>query len=107
MTTHGFTLFDTPIGRCGIAWNERGLVGVQLPEAGETETRACMLHRFPTAGEVLPPPEVQQSIDRIVALLRGDASDLSDITLDLDGVPPFHRRVYEIARSIPPGKTLS
>jgi methylated-DNA-[protein]-cysteine S-methyltransferase len=65
------------------------------------------LHRFPTAGEALPPPEVRRSIDSIVALLRGEASDLSAIALDMDGVPPFHRRVYEVARSIPPGKTLS
>ncbi|HEX7883736.1 MAG TPA: hypothetical protein VF499_13485, partial [Afipia sp.] len=26
MTT-GFALFDTAIGRCGIAWGERGLLG--------------------------------------------------------------------------------
>jgi len=107
MTAHGFTLFDTAIGWCGIAWGERGVVGVQLPEAGEPETRARMLHRFPTAGEAMPPPEVQRSIDCIVALLRGEASDLSAVALDMDGVPPFHRRVYEVARSIPPGKTLS
>ena len=51
MTARGFTLFDTAIGQCGIAWGECGVVGVQLPEAGEPETRARMLHRFPAAGE--------------------------------------------------------
>ncbi len=25
----------------------------------------------------------------------------------MDGVPPFHRRVYRVARKIPPGATLS
>ena len=107
MTASDFTLFDTAIGWCGIAWGEHGVVGVQLPEAGEPETRARMLHRFPTAGEAMPPPEVQRSIDCIVTLLRGETSDLSAVALDMDGVPPFHRRVYEVARSIPPGKTLS
>ncbi|MFT6673686.1 MAG: methylated-DNA-[protein]-cysteine S-methyltransferase, partial [Afipia broomeae] len=29
--TAGFALFDTAIGRCGIAWGDRGLLGVQLP----------------------------------------------------------------------------
>ncbi|RZJ10583.1 MAG: MGMT family protein, partial [Haliea sp.] len=33
--------------------------------------------------------------------------DLSDIPLDMAGVPPFHRRVYEIARAIPPGRVLT
>lgn len=107
MTASGFALFDTVIGRCGIAWGERRIAGVQLPEAGEPETRARMLHRFPAAGEAIPPPEVQHAIDSIIGLLRGEASDLSPIALDLDGVPEFHCRVYEAARTIPPGNTLS
>jgi methylated-DNA-[protein]-cysteine S-methyltransferase len=107
MMARGFALFDTAIGRCGVAWGERGVAGVQLPEAGERETRARMLQRFPAAGEAIPPLEVQQVIDRIVALLCGEASDLSTISLDMDDVPAFHRRVYEVARAIPPGMTLS
>ena len=107
MTASGFALFDTAIGRCGIAWGERGIAGVQLPEAGEPETRARMLHRFPSAGEAAPPAEVRQAIERMASLLRGEASDLSAIALDMDGVPEFHRRVYEAARAIPPGNTLS
>jgi methylated-DNA-[protein]-cysteine S-methyltransferase len=107
MTASGFALFDTAIGRCGIAWGERGVAGIQLPEAGEEETRVRMLHRFPAAGEATPPPEVQDAIEDIVALLRGEASDLSTIALDMDGVPEFHRRVYDAARAIPPGETLS
>src|SRR6266436_10133393 len=103
MTASGFVLFDTAIGRCGIAWGEHGVAGVQLPEGGDAETRARMLHRFPAAGEVRPPPEVQGAVDRIVALLGGEASDLSTIALDMDGVPEFHRRVYDAARTIPPG----
>jgi O-6-methylguanine DNA methyltransferase len=107
MMASGFALFDTAIGRCGVAWGERGVAGVQLPEMGERETRARMLQRFPAAGEAAPPPEVQRVIDRIAALLRGEVSDLSTIALDMDEVPAFHRRVYEAARNIPPGVTLS
>lgn len=107
MTAYGFTLFDTAIGRCGIAWGERGIVGVQLPEAGEFETRARMLQRFSDAREAPPPAEVQRALDGIVALLRGEASDLSTVALDMERVPPFHRRVYEVARTIARGATLS
>jgi methylated-DNA-[protein]-cysteine S-methyltransferase len=49
---------------------------------------------------------VQLAIDNIVALLCGEPSDLSAIALDMEGLAPFHRRVYEVARTIPPGKTL-
>ena len=107
MTAHGFTLFDTAIGRCGVAWSDRGLVGVQLPEASAAETRERMLQRFPAAAETAPPPKVQIAIDGIIALLRGQQNDLSAIALDMEGVAPFHQRVYETARSIPPGKTLA
>lgn len=107
MTAHSFALFDTAIGRCGVAWSERGIAGLQLPEADEQQARARMLRRFPAAGESRPPPEVRQALDRIVALLAGQSSDLSAVALDMDGVPPFHRRVYEAARRIPPGATLS
>jgi methylated-DNA-[protein]-cysteine S-methyltransferase len=103
----GFTLFDTAIGRCGIAWSRRGVAGVQLPEGGERETRARLRRRFPDARESAPPASVRRALAGIVALLRGEASRLDEVTLDLEGVPPFHRRVYEVARTIPPGTTLS
>jgi methylated-DNA-[protein]-cysteine S-methyltransferase len=50
---------------------------------------------------------VQRAIDRIVALLRGAADDLADIALDLDGIAEFNARVYAVARTIPPGATLT
>ena len=107
MSEHGFTLFDTAVGRCGLAWGARGIVGVQLPEAHEPATRARLLRRFPDAREAPPPPAVRRALAGIAALLRGEASDLSTVALDMDGVPQFHRRVYEVARAIPPGATFS
>jgi methylated-DNA-[protein]-cysteine S-methyltransferase len=107
MTAQGFTVFETAIGWCGLAWGERGLVGLRTPDGGAAETRAKLARRFPGAAEAEPPTEVRRTIDAIVALLAGEARDLSDVELDMEGVPPFHRRVYEVARTIPPGKTLS
>ena len=107
MADHQFTLFDTTIGRCGIAWSDGGIAGVQLPEAREPATRARLLVRFPDAREAAPPPAIRRALDEIAALLRGEARDLSALPLDLTRVPPFHRRVYEAARAIAPGATLS
>ena len=103
----GFALFDTAIGPCGIAWNGRGIAGVQLPEGSEPETRARLRRRFPDGGEGPPPAPVQRAIAGVRALLRGEPCTLDTVTLDMDGVPAFHRRVYEVARRIPPGTTLS
>src|SRR5882724_12719325 len=107
MTGHRFALFETAIGRCGIAWGARGIVGVQLPEGRDPKTRARLLQRFPDVRAAPPPPDVRRALAGIVALLRGEARDLSDVALDMERVPPFHRRVYDAARSIPPGATLS
>jgi len=105
--THGFALFDTAIGPCGVGWGPGGVAGVQLPEGNLAATRARLARRFPEARETPPPREVQRAVDAIAALLRGEKSDLSAIALDLEGVPELHRRVYEVARAIPPGETLS
>jgi methylated-DNA-[protein]-cysteine S-methyltransferase len=107
MTARGFALFETPIGRCAIAWGEDGILGVQLPERDERETRRRLLQRSPGAREMVPPPDVQRTMDAIVALLQGEANDLSTAPLDMERVPALDRRVYEIARTIPPGTTLS
>jgi methylated-DNA-[protein]-cysteine S-methyltransferase len=106
-TAASFAIFDTVIGACGIAWGGRGVVGLQLPETTDTAMRALLRRRYPDASETLPTPEVQSAIDGIVALLDGKSSDLSSVTLDMQGVPEFHQRVYEVARTIPPGATLS
>jgi methylated-DNA-[protein]-cysteine S-methyltransferase len=107
MTTHGFALFDTTLGRCGIAWGAAGIVAVQLPQPNEQQTRARIAQRFGEIPETSPPPAVQAAIDGIVTLLAGLPADLTTVALDLDGVPDFHRGVYDIARTIPPGTTLS
>jgi methylated-DNA-[protein]-cysteine S-methyltransferase len=105
MSGYGYTVFDTAIGRCGIAWSDDGVIGVQLPEAREIETRRRLFQLYPDAREMRPPLNVEIAIEGMVALLRGQASDLSDITLDMKGIPAFNQRVYELARTIPRGET--
>lgn len=110
MDTLGYALFATPLGHCGLAWSARGLTGVQLPEMDEAATRARMRRRFPSVTEAEPPLAVQAAITAITALLEGhpgEPRDLTHLPLDMDGVPPFHQRVYEFVRRIPPGETLT
>jgi methylated-DNA-[protein]-cysteine S-methyltransferase len=103
----GFAMFDTAIGRCAIAWSKRGVLAVQLPERNDRQTRARLIERFPHAREALPPDAVEQAIAGIAALLRGEPVDLRAVALDMEEVAPFPRRVYETARKIPAGATLS
>ena len=107
MLGRAYTIFDTAIGRCGIAWGERGIVGVQLPEAREIETRRRLFLLYPEARETRPSSDVEAAIEGIVALLHGDTSDLSDVPLDMTGLHAFDQRVYQIVRRIPRGETVT
>lgn len=108
MTTESsFALFETAIGCCGIVWSARGIAGVQLPEKSPYATHNRVLRRFPSAREAVPPADVQRAIDGICRLLRGEPVEFERVALDSDGVPEFNRRVYEVARGIRPGATLT
>ncbi len=107
MSERNFALFDTAIGTCGIVWGARGIAGVQLPERSAEATRARVKRRFPDTTEELPPVDVQYAIDGIAALLRGERRDLTDIEIDDAETSAFNRKVYAIARTIPPGQTMT
>ena len=107
MSTLGFTLFGSPIGTCGLAWSGRGIAGLQLPEKTADATRKRVQRRWPGAVEGEPPSGVGRAIERVLQLLKGEAADLADIPLDLEAAPEFHRKVYEVARTIPPGRTMT
>jgi methylated-DNA-[protein]-cysteine S-methyltransferase len=107
MTEQSFAIFDTAIGPCGIVWGERGVRGVQLPMGSEDKTRKRIRQRNGDIRESEPTAEVRSAIDAIKDLLTGKPKDLSGILLDLEGVPEFDRGVYDIARTIPPGKTMT
>ncbi len=66
-----------------------------------------MQRRYPSAQETTPPPAVKHAMNGIMALLRGEARDLTDIVIDDEKTLEFNARVYAIARKIPPGKTMT
>src|ERR1700719_4171306 len=105
MAGRGYCIFDSTVGRCGIAWGGSGIVGVQLPEAREIETRRRMLRQYPDARELRPPLNAETAIEGIAAMLRGAPADLADIALDMTGIHAFNARVYALTRAIPRGET--
>src|SRR5258705_12066187 len=97
----GYTIFDTAVGRCGVAWGDAGIVGVQLPEVREIETRRRLFRLYPDARELAPPLNVEMAIDGIAALLRGEGADFSEVMLDMGGIHVFDARIYAFSRTIP------
>lgn len=102
-----FCLFPAPIGTCALVWRGERIIGAQLPEPDEDTARLRLARRFPQAGETAPPAFIEAAITDVVALLAGDARDLSHLPLDLEAASDFERRVYDVAIGIPPGETMT
>ena len=108
MNVRHFCLFETAIGACAIAWSTDAILGVLLPQDEPGQTPVRMQQRFPGAATAIVPEWVQAVIDRVQQLLAGRCQDaLADVPLDMAGVPAFNQRVYEVARKIMPGQTLT
>lgn len=100
-----YSLFATSIGTAAIAWSERGIVRTFLPEPSAQAARAGLARRLPDAREAEPPEHVRRLIDDVVRLLAGERVSLEWVTIDDAAVPELDRRVYAVARTIPPGST--
>jgi len=113
-----YCLFETPLGSCGIAWTESGdtrannltgpaVIRFQLPEATAKATESRIASHSGARGPSAPPPRIAEVIHKVRKHLEGEVQDLRKIPLDLDGVGSFARKVYEAARKIPVGETMT
>lgn len=99
-----YSLFDSPIGVLGILWTDRGISGIQLPEKDSEATA----DRLRARGKAARSPEhVGQAIAALVRHLSGQPQTFQELSLDWSKVPLFHRAVYERARQVRPGETIS
>jgi len=88
-------VFATAIDPCGVAWNERGLAAVQLPERVEAETAARLAALSGSAGPAEPPQVIAAVIADIRRYLAGERIDFSAVPVDLDNVDPFRRKLLD------------
>jgi len=101
-------LFPTAFGVCGIAWNDAGLTGFQLPEASEEATERRLAPKGgPRLAEEAAPGWVRQLIARVQGHLEGRTEDFSDARIDWSQVSEFQQAVYRQALSIRPGSKRS
>jgi methylated-DNA-[protein]-cysteine S-methyltransferase len=100
-------LFETAIGECGIAWNSRGLVGVQLPEKDRGQTELRLAVKSHSTGADDAPPWIQSVISDIQRYLAGQPVDFSAIAVDLDGVDDFRQKLYAALRGVGLGHTVT
>jgi methylated-DNA-[protein]-cysteine S-methyltransferase len=99
-----YALFETAIGTCGVAWSERGLTRLQLPESDRHATEGRL--RKAAVGGV-PAPGIEALINDVQHYLAGERTRFAAVPLDLSGVTPFDRRVYAAIRALDWGETAS
>lgn len=88
-----FLDFPTALGVCRLRWTERGVRSLTLGVEHEP-------------GDP-PPPWVEDAVRALTAHLAGEGASLDGIPLDLEGLPPFRRRVMEVLLATRPGQTLT
>jgi len=114
MEQAAYCLFETPLGACGIAWKTKEASRIppvvtffQLPEATRSLTDARIAGKSGGRKARVPPPHIAGIVKRVQKHLHGEVQDFLDVVVDLDPMGPFARQVYETARKIPPGRTMS
>jgi methylated-DNA-[protein]-cysteine S-methyltransferase len=87
------TTFQTALGLFGLAWTERGLARVLLPDTSQK----AMLERLGRDGAAPGEPTrmIATLMDRIEDYAEGRTVAFGNLPLDLSAVPAFHRRAYE------------
>lgn len=97
--------FDTALGRCAVAWTERGLRRVMLPErsTGALERRLAQAGARPAS----PPETIAATVAALAAYAGGAAIDFGEVPLDESGIGDFERQIYAALRAVPRGTTTT
>lgn len=104
-TDIGYTLFDTGLGACGIAWSAAGVTRVRLPGGKGLEERLRASTGLAAASE--PPSAIAAVIARLRRYFAGDPVEFADAPVDHSGVPPFNAVLYGEMRKLRWGETTT
>jgi len=88
--------FEPRMGWIEVSWTAEGLRTLHLFGAKPSG---------PEAGTA--PAWVRDAAERIIRHLRGEPGELAALPVDLEGLPPFRRKVLETLRATKPGETFT
>lgn len=98
-------VFETELGMFGLGWTEAGIARSHLPGLSGEAVEARLLRDGAEVSE--PPVEIQSVMAMVRDYARGGVVDFSAVPLDLEGLPEFHRRAYELLVRIGYGETTT
>jgi methylated-DNA-[protein]-cysteine S-methyltransferase len=99
-----YHLFDTEIGLCGIAWSDDGVTRFRLPDPNRDAAERALGGKAETQA---PPPHVANVIGQAQRYFAGERIDFAATALDLAGVDPFRRTIYDALRAVGWGETVT
>jgi methylated-DNA-[protein]-cysteine S-methyltransferase len=99
-----YHVFETKLGFCGIAWNDQGVVRFRLPDVShEAAERDVSTKGTPQS----PPPHIAAIVTQAQRYFAGERIDFTPIPLDLSGVEPARRAIYDTLRKVGFGETVT
>jgi O-6-methylguanine DNA methyltransferase len=103
----GYALFETTLGSCAIAWAKAGITHILLPQRSRAALRRTIAERCGPLSEEPPPVRVRKAVALVQRHLRGEPIHYDAGMLDLSGMPPFRRSVYQALLRTRTGETVS
>jgi methylated-DNA-[protein]-cysteine S-methyltransferase len=109
--THSHHLFETPLGWMGIAWSDLGVTRVLTPQRDpqDCERRLTRFAGGEThAGDTTAlPKEIADAVALLTQYAAGETIDFSCVKVDLEGVEQFRLDIYDAARKLKFGETVT
>ena len=106
MSEH-YLIFETALGFCAIAWNDKGVVRFRLPEPNAEATEQALLRRLPDATPAAPPPAIAEAVTAAQAYFAGRQTDFSGVPVDLGKQTELFDKIYAAARRLSWGETTT
>ena len=103
----GHAVFETALGFVGIAWNDKGLTRLCLPQRDRAAVERRLLKHGRDVGSEIPtelskdaPSWVADLVSAITAYAAGEEVDFSTVPVDLSGIDDFRLAIYAAARKL-------
>lgn len=106
----GHAVFETALGFMALAWSDKGLTRLCLPEKSAAAAERRLLRRageVDAAGSRTIPEWVTALIADIRRYAEGEDVDFSTAPVDLSGVDDFRLDIYAAARQLGYGETTT
>ena len=98
-----YHLFETKLGFAGIAWSDDGITRFRLPDPDQ----ASAARQFKGKTESQPPPHIAAIVEQARRYFSGERIDFTPAALDLAGIGPLRRAIYDALRKVGFGETVT